>query len=124
MTPLFKKPSAWIPIAIPLIFFAYLIIRITLFGIIREEDEGTGAHLFQLWLVLEPFMIGFFAVKYVFSRSKSAPRSCRCLLCSLSDYNFFAFASFFFIPARISFLMRERGRGLPRGKRTVAAKVS
>ena len=72
MTPLFKKPSAWIPIAIPLIFFAYLIIRITLFGIIREEDEGTGAHLFQLWLVLEPFMIGFFAVKYVPRAPKQA----------------------------------------------------
>ena len=64
MNSIIKKPSAWIPIVIPLIFFAYLVIYITVFGIVREEDEGTPAHLFQLWLVLEPFMVGFFAVKW------------------------------------------------------------
>ena len=76
MISLLKKPSAWIPIAIPLAFFAYLVIYISLFGIVpeadgvcigtcRRDDEGTGAHLFQLWLLLEPFMLGFFAVKYL-----------------------------------------------------------
>ena len=65
MISLLKKPSAWIPIAIPLIFFAYLVIYITFFGIIREADEGTGARLFQLWLVLEPFMLGFFAFTWL-----------------------------------------------------------
>ena len=64
MNSLIKKPSAWIPIVIPLIFFAYLVIHIAIFGIVREADEGTGAHLFQLWLVLEPLMVGFFAVKW------------------------------------------------------------
>ncbi|MEK7149122.1 MAG: hypothetical protein AAB796_01835, partial [Patescibacteria group bacterium] len=62
MNSIIKKSSAWIPIVIPLIFFAYLIIHISIFGIVREKDEGTGAHLFQLWLILEPLMIGFFAV--------------------------------------------------------------
>ena len=65
MTPLLKKPSAWVPIAIPLAFFAYLVTVTSLFGIVREKDEGTGAHFFQLWLLLEPFMLGFFAVKYL-----------------------------------------------------------
>ena len=72
MNPLLRKPSAWIPIAIPLIFFAYLVIYISLYGIVKEEDEGTGAHLFQIWLVLEPFMLGFFAVKYVPRATKQA----------------------------------------------------
>ena len=62
---LLKKPSAWIPIAIPLLFFAYVIIFISIYGIVREKDEGTAAHLFQLWLVLEPLMVGFFAVKWL-----------------------------------------------------------
>lgn len=62
---LIKKPSAWIPVIIPLLFFTYLIACITLFGIVLEEDERTGAHLFQLWLVLEPLMVGFFAVKWL-----------------------------------------------------------
>lgn len=67
-----KKPSAWIPIVIPLIFFAYLIIYITIFGNVRQEDEGTAAHLFQLWLVLEPFMLGFFAIKWLPRAPKQA----------------------------------------------------
>ena len=72
MNSIIKKPSAWIPIVIPLIFFAYLVIYITVFGIVREEDEGTPAHLFQLWLVLEPFMVGFFAVKWLPRATKQA----------------------------------------------------
>jgi hypothetical protein len=65
MNSIIKKPSAWIPIAIPFTFFAYAVIHITIFGIpAREVDEGVGAHLFQLWLVLEPFMVGFFVIKW------------------------------------------------------------
>lgn len=60
-----KHPSAWIPIVIPLIFFAYIVAYIAIFGIVRSEDEGTAAHLFQLWLVSEPFMVGYFAVKWL-----------------------------------------------------------
>jgi len=72
MISLLKKPSAWIPIAIPLIFFAYLLIQITFFEIVREEDEGTAAHLFQLWLVLEPLMLGYFAFKWLPREPKHA----------------------------------------------------
>ena len=72
MNSILKKPSAWIPIVIPLIFFAYLVIHITIFGIVREKDEGTGAHLFQLWLVLEPLMVGFFTVKWLPRAPKQA----------------------------------------------------
>ena len=72
MISIIKKPSAWIPIAIPLVFFAYLVIFITSYGIVREEDEGVGAHLFQLWLVLEPLMVGFFAVKWLPAAPKQA----------------------------------------------------
>jgi hypothetical protein len=70
--PILKKPSAWIPILIPLTFFAYLAICIIFFGIVREKDEGVGAHLFQLWLVLEPFLLGFFAVKWLPRAPKQA----------------------------------------------------
>jgi len=64
MDSIIKKPSAWIPIVIPLAFVAYIVIYISIFGIAQEEDEGIGAHLFQLWLVLEPFMLGYFAFKW------------------------------------------------------------
>ena len=72
MDLIIKKPSAWLPIVIPFTFFAYLVIHITIFGIVREEDEGTGAHLFQLWLVLEPLLVGFFAVKWLSRAPKQA----------------------------------------------------
>ena len=72
MISLLKKPSAWIPIVIPFIFFAYLVTYITLFGIVHQEDEGTGAHLFQIWLVLEPLMLVFFAFKWFSSAPKQA----------------------------------------------------
>jgi len=67
MWEILKKPSAWIPIAVPLVFFVCIVIvlRASNFAIAREEDEGVGAHLFQLWLVFEPFMLGYFAVKWV-----------------------------------------------------------
>nr|AKQ02398.1 hypothetical protein [uncultured Parcubacteria bacterium Rifle_16ft_4_minimus_37647] len=70
MKSLIKKPSAWIPIVLPLIFFVYLVTYISMFGIVRQEDEGTGAHLFQLWLALEPFMLGFSAFKWFSSARK------------------------------------------------------
>lgn len=31
----------------------------------RQPDEGTGAHLFQIWLMLEALMVAFFAVKWL-----------------------------------------------------------
>ena len=67
-----KKPGAWIPIVIPLVFFTYIIIFISIFGIVRKEDEGIAAHLFQLWLVCEPFLVGFFAVKWLPRARKEA----------------------------------------------------
>lgn len=73
MFQLLKKPSAWIPIAIPLSFFAYAVIFVSIFGLpAREKDEGAGAHLFQLWLLFEPFMVGFFAVKWLPKAPKQA----------------------------------------------------
>ncbi len=73
MNSIIKNPSAWIPIAIPLIFFVYALIYTILFGIpVREADEGVGAHLFQLWLVLEPLMIGFFVIKWFPRAQKEA----------------------------------------------------
>lgn len=65
MISLLKKPSAWIPIAIPLVFFLYIIITIVTVGVVRQEDEGIAAHLFQLWLILEPFMLGYFVFKWL-----------------------------------------------------------
>src|SRR5260370_40823499 len=66
MSPIIKQPSAWIPIALSLIVLATFFIGSAIFGIPhREPDEGTAAHLFQIWLVLEVVMIAVFAIKWV-----------------------------------------------------------
>ncbi len=61
-----KQPSAWIPIAMSLTVLAIMLTSIAIFGIPhREADEGTAAHLFQIWLVLEELMVAFFAIKWL-----------------------------------------------------------
>ena len=68
-----KKPSAWIPIAISLTVLVIMLIYIALLGVpTREADEGTGAHLFQIWLVLEVLMVAFFAIKWLPQKPKQA----------------------------------------------------
>lgn len=65
MNSLIKNPSAWIPIAMPLAILAMLLYYLTRFGVVHEADEGTAAHLFQIWLVLEVFFVAFFAIKWL-----------------------------------------------------------
>jgi len=72
MISLLKKPSAWIPIALSLGIIAMLIFYLTRFGIVHNEDEGTAAHLFQFWLVLEAVMIPFFALRWLPQAPKDA----------------------------------------------------
>lgn len=73
MTSLLKKPSAWIPIAVSLAVFAIMLVTIAMSGPpVHEADEGTGAHLFQIWLVLEVFMVAFFAFTWLPRRPTQA----------------------------------------------------
>jgi len=44
-------------------------------GIIKPDptgDEGTAAHLFQIWLVIEVFLIAFFAITWLPRNPKDA----------------------------------------------------
>ncbi len=70
---LLKQPSAWVPLVLSLIVLAMWLISIAMFGApARDPDEGTAAHLFQTWLVLEVLMVGFFAIKWVPQKPKQA----------------------------------------------------
>lgn len=71
--PLIKYPSAFIPILLSLAVLGVMLITIMISGTPqRETDEGTGAHLFQIWLILEVLMVGFFAVKWLPRRPNQA----------------------------------------------------
>ena len=66
MNSIIKKPSAWLPIVLSLLVLGTMLISIIIYGPpVREPDEGTGAHLFQIWLVLEVLMVGFFAINWL-----------------------------------------------------------
>ena len=73
MKSLIKKPNAWLPIVLSVSALAAMLIYIEIAGVpTRQTDEGTGAHLFQIWLVLEVLMIGFFAVRWLSQTPKEA----------------------------------------------------
>lgn len=73
MDSLFKKPTAWVPIALSL---AMMIVEyLYLFGVVPQGpvgDEGTAAHLFQIWFVLEIILVPVFATLWLPRRTRPA----------------------------------------------------
>ena len=65
-----KQPSAWLPIAMSLAALVLVLGHIARFGIARQADEGTAAHLWQLLMAGQVPVVAFFAVK----RLPRAPR--------------------------------------------------
>jgi hypothetical protein len=62
---LFKKPSAFLPVAMSLAALAVVLVHIAVFGTAREADEGAAAHLWQLLMAAQlPFLV-FFAVRWL-----------------------------------------------------------
>lgn len=73
MNALIKKPSAWVPIALSLLAVVAMATAFVVSGPpVRQPDEGTGAHLFQIWLVLEVFMIAYFGVMWLPAKPRQA----------------------------------------------------
>ena len=71
MNPILKHPSAWVPLVLSLTVLAAFIITIWLFGTPHTQpDEGTAAHLFQIWLVVEVLLVAFFAVRWLPQKPK------------------------------------------------------
>jgi cell division protein FtsW (lipid II flippase) len=67
-----RRPLAWIPVAMSLAILAMVLTTIGISGAVRQEDEGTQAHIFQIWLVLEVALVTVFAVAWVPRRPKQA----------------------------------------------------
>jgi len=60
-----KNPSAFLPLLMSLAALATVLTHIALFGIARETDEGTAAHIFQLLIIAEIPAIAFFTIKWL-----------------------------------------------------------
>ena len=66
-----RHPSAFAPIIMSLIALSLVLFHIAVYGIAREADEGTVAHLWQLLMALQIPIIGIFAIRYL-PRHRSA----------------------------------------------------
>jgi hypothetical protein len=72
VSQMIKRPLAWIPVAMSLAILAMVLTTIGISGAVRQEDEGTKAHIFQIWLVLEVVLVTVFVVEWVPRRPKQA----------------------------------------------------
>lgn len=60
-----RQPSAIIPVALSLAALATVIVHVLLSGGVREADEGTAAHLWQLLMVAQVPVVAFFTIKWL-----------------------------------------------------------
>ena len=61
--PIMKKPSAFLPVAMSFAALATVLGHVAMFGAVREADEGTAAHIFQLLIAAQVPIVAVFAIK-------------------------------------------------------------
>lgn len=65
MRSLLKQPSAYLPLAMALACLTLVLGHYAMYGNLHEVDEGTPAHLFQLLMVAQVPIVGYFAIKWL-----------------------------------------------------------
>jgi len=60
-----KRPSAFLPVAMSLTALTLVLGHVAMFGAVREADEGTTAHLWQLFMAGQMPVLAFFAIKWL-----------------------------------------------------------
>jgi hypothetical protein len=60
-----KRPSAFLPVAMSFAAVAMVLGHVAMFGVVREADEGTAAHIFQLLMIAQVPFVAFFAIKWL-----------------------------------------------------------
>ena len=69
---LFKQPSAWIPLLMSFAALTMILVYVAMFGIVHNQDEGTPAHIFQLIMLAQLPIAGYFAVKWLPKQPKQS----------------------------------------------------
>ena len=60
-----KQPSAFLPLGMSAAALATVVTHLVRFGVTRETDEGTAAHIFQLLLVAQLPIVAVFAITWL-----------------------------------------------------------
>ena len=69
---LLNRPSALIPIVMSSAALATVIGYAAMFGVARQADEGTAAHVWQLLMVGQAPVMAFFAITWLPARPAQA----------------------------------------------------
>jgi hypothetical protein len=67
-----RRPTAWLPVTMSLAALATVLIHIVRFGVARQVDEGTSAHLWQILMAGQLPIIALFAIKWLPRNPKPA----------------------------------------------------
>jgi hypothetical protein len=60
-----RRPSALIPLAMSFAALSVVLGYVALYGVARQADEGTAAHLWQILMVGQIPLIAVFAVRWL-----------------------------------------------------------
>ena len=60
-----KLPSAFLPLAMSVAAIIVVLGNVALFGVVREADEGTAAHLWQLLIAGQAPLVAYFAIRWL-----------------------------------------------------------
>ncbi len=66
-----RSASAWIPLAMSLAALALGLGHFAAYGIVHETDEGAAAHIWQILMVAQLPVVGYFLVRWLRARPKS-----------------------------------------------------
>jgi len=69
MVEMFRKPSAWLPVALSLVAFGTVLIHVATVGVVAQpvarQDEGAPARVFQALMTGAALLIGYFAIRWL-----------------------------------------------------------
>ena len=63
--PKLRHPTVFLPLAMSLLALGMVLVHFTIFGIVKETDEGTAAHIFQLLMVGQFPIVAFLAFRWL-----------------------------------------------------------
>ena len=90
---LMKKPSAYVPLVMSGAALAIVLGYLAVNGVVREPDEGTAAHLWQLLMAGQVPIVAFFAIRWL----PKAPRQALPVLALQAGAGLAALAPVFFL---------------------------
>jgi len=62
---LFRRPSGFLPLAMSSIALLLVLAHVATVGVAPQADEGAAAHLWQLLMVAQLPLIGYFGLRWV-----------------------------------------------------------